>query len=610
MGQSHSLFSFRKRTLQWSGAPNLSCEDNLRCCALSDLTSDGSHEDLNAITAVMKKLTGYKMFIIMTIEEKIGRIVAETGWPADGAKDVPRPMSFCAWSLLPLHPEVLVVNDARQDARFRQNPVVKNQPYVRFYAGAPLLNDKDQRLGSLCCIDVIPRQIDAEACSIMCNFADIIVDKWKHKKTSQTSKTGLALLRVDQQDWPIQYCDEQFSEILGINSNQSLWSMFSVPGQQHARAALDKNAFHGIEFQVNIVKQCGAGKQVFLVRFRPAWKPFTNRRKISLTKYENVNPVLSKLYFATICHAKQASGSAEANFQALSHDCLQCPISGLVLKEALGSGSFGAVHRGLYRGGEVAVKIVALSERSDTATEAAIAMQMHHPNVVKTHEYAVGDDNLGWIVMELCLEGTLRNAIDCGMFRTSNSFFDGTSDLLQAFEVSYQIASGMKCMHDSGIIHGDLNCNNILLSDQKEVKIGDFGMSRALVPDILTETYGTMTHMPQELLIDGIMSQAVDVYSFGVMLWEMLTSQRAWAGARQALILKDKMKGVKLTWPPELPAAARELSEKCMSEDPSLRPSFDDVLKDLETFINRQRRKSKSLKAREFPVYASVLKST
>lgn len=603
MGQHHS-----KRKLKWSGAPTFQCDDGLRCSALKNLTSEGRHEHLNAITAVLKKLTGYQMCIVMTIDETLGKVIAESGWPTDGNSQLPRPMSFCAWSLVPVHPEVLVVNDARKDARFRQNPVVRGKPYIRFYAGAPLLDDNDYRLGSLCCIDTVARQIDAETCSLMCNFADIIVDKCKNKKSLNTATSGLALLRVDQKDWPIQYCDEKFSELLGIQSDQLLWHTYSVPGQQQSRQAfLENHTSHGNEFQLNIVKQSGSGKEVFLVRFRPAWKPFSKRRKVSLTRCEDPNPVLNKLYFATICHAKHNSaGTSGANCQLLAKGALQCPISGLHLEEALACGSFGAVHRGIYRGGEVAVKIVPLNQQCDTASEAAIAMQMHHPNVVKTHEYAVGEDNFGWIIMELCLEGTLRGAIDCGMFRTTNSFFDGTADLVQVFEVAHQIALGMKCMHDSGIIHGDLNCNNVLLSDTKEAKIADFGMSRALVPSILTETFGTMTHMPRELLVDGIMSQAVDVYSFGVMLWEMLTSQRAWAGARQALILKDKMQEVKLVWPAELPDAARDISDRCMSEDPAQRPSFDKILKDLEVDQSRLCRKISSLKAQDFPVYAAA----
>ena len=131
MGQHHSFFS-SKNQLKWSGAPTFTCDDSLRCCALNNLTSDGKHEHLNAITAVLKKLTGYQMCIIMTIEESVGRVIAETGWPVGGSSQLPRPMSFFAWSLVPTHPEVLVVNDARKDARFWQNPVVKARSLTNF----------------------------------------------------------------------------------------------------------------------------------------------------------------------------------------------------------------------------------------------------------------------------------------------------------------------------------------------------------------------------------------------------------------------------------------------------------------------------------------------
>ena len=66
-----------------------------------------------------------------------------------------RPESFCAWTLLPLDPKVLLVPDARKDPRFSENPLVVGEPNIRFYAGAPLLVD-GFKLGTLCLIDFEP----------------------------------------------------------------------------------------------------------------------------------------------------------------------------------------------------------------------------------------------------------------------------------------------------------------------------------------------------------------------------------------------------------------------------------------------------------------------
>jgi len=86
-------------------------------------------------------------------------------------------------------------------------------------------------------------------------------------------------------------------------------------------------------------------------------------------------------------------------------------------------------------------------------------------------------------------------------------------------------------LHSVDVLHADLNGNNVLLSKpdpEKSVfhaKVSDFGLSRSYHghTTIATQTYGTVTHMPPELLIDGRLSKAANVYAFGVMLWELTT---------------------------------------------------------------------------------------
>ena len=99
-----------------------------------------------------------------------------------GATETDRRSSFCAWTLLPAHPEVLVVPDACQDARFAANPLVTGEPGIRFYAGAPLVASTGDRLGSLCVIDTVPRTIDADQCNVLVNFAEVVVRELEKEK--------------------------------------------------------------------------------------------------------------------------------------------------------------------------------------------------------------------------------------------------------------------------------------------------------------------------------------------------------------------------------------------------------------------------------------------
>lgn len=84
------------------------------------------------------------------------------------------------------------------------------------------------------------------------------------------------------------------------------------------------------------------------------------------------------------------------------------------------------------------------------------------------------------------------------------------------------------------IVHGDLCAGNVLLCSASNergfiAKVADFGLGRdQLAEPVNTHTYGTVTHMPPELLIQGDLSKACDTYSFGALLWEMFCGERPW----------------------------------------------------------------------------------
>jgi mitogen-activated protein kinase kinase kinase 11 len=105
--------------------------------------------------------------------------------------------------------------------------------------------------------------------------------------------------------------------------------------------------------------------------------------------------------------------------------------------------------------------------------------------------------------------------------------------------IARDVACGMSYLHSLSICHGDLKCENVLLArggtpapaavqqvqqDAISAKVSDFGLSRAMgsaVSHLSTNTVGTVTHMPPELLCSGQLRPAADVYSFGIMLWQV-----------------------------------------------------------------------------------------
>lgn len=319
--------------------------------------------------------------------------------------------------------------------------------------------------------------------------------------------------------------------------------------------------------------------------------------------------------------------------------------SRLTLGLLIGRGSFGRVYRGVLGGTTpVAVKIV--PDRLGAAlAEARVGHALSHPNVVRTLEYAVsagGEEPVAWIVQEFCGAGTLYDAVDRGWLRDGFDFFSAP-DLAALLHTLREVAAGLAHLHAAGVTHGDLTGANVLLVprgpgfDQEEdgvresgpgggggdlhhpedstpthpthegldtpqqtlapdprafrAKLADFGMSLPLGRGAVLQevtTYGTVSHMPPELLEAGRLSHAADVYALGVLLYEMHEGQRAWRGLRAPQVLHRVLAlGQELRPAPPRPgnpvhAALVALMSRCLSRDPGTRPSAAEAAREAE----------------------------
>lgn len=188
------------------------------------------------------------------------------------------------------------------------------------------------------------------------------------------------------------------------------------------------------------------------------------------------------------------------------------PLRSIQLKEILGCGNFGSVHRGQWDGAVVAVKILANCNQADVKREIEQMSRLHHPRLVRFYGVCFEDNTPRvHIVMEYCPGGDLRTFLT--LHRVSWQ---------QKLRFCIDTALALGCLHKHGIIHRDLSVSNILLDLGNRVKLADFGLSaNSQNSDRLKYA---QNRNPPEVYLEGISNEKSDVYCFGVVMWEIATT--------------------------------------------------------------------------------------
>ncbi|XP_068424467.1 mitogen-activated protein kinase kinase kinase 21 [Clinocottus analis] len=267
---------------------------------------------------------------------------------------------------------------------------------------------------------------------------------------------------------------------------------------------------------------------------------------------------------------------------------IKIPFSELVLEEIIGVGGFGKVYRGTWKDQEVAVKAARQDPDEDiTATaggvkqEAKLFSMLQHPNIIKLEGVCLEEPNL-CLVMEYARGGTLNRAL------TGRRI---PPHILVNWAV--QIARGMLYLHKEAvvpIIHRDLKSSNILLLEtienddigRKTLKITDFGLAREWHKTTKMSAAGTYSWMAPEVIKSSIFSKGSDVWSYGVLLWELLTGEVPYRGIDGlAVAYGVAVNKLTLPIPSTCPEPFAKLMEECWDQDPHVRPSFSCILEQL-----------------------------
>ncbi len=201
------------------------------------------------------------------------------------------------------------------------------------------------------------------------------------------------------------------------------------------------------------------------------------------------------------------------------------------LVELLGDGGMARVYlaRDNSLGREVALKVLRERYADDEEfverfrREAMSAAALNHPGIVQVYDRGRSTDGTFYIAMEHVPGGTLKERIKG----------EGSLAPREAVEMASRVADALAVAHDRGIIHRDIKPQNVLLTASGEAKVSDFGIARAASSETMTQTnsvLGTLAYMSPEQVRGERVGPASDLYSLGVVLYEMLTGELPYQG--------------------------------------------------------------------------------
>jgi len=321
-------------------------------------------------------------------------------------------------------------------------------------------------------------------------------------------------------------------------------------------------------------------------------------------EYIETVPKRGYRFVAPVREVTHAEGTPRPQVSAGS-SLLGSKVSHYRVLEILGGGGMGVVYKAedLKLGRRVALKFLPEELGKDAKAlerfeqEARAASALDHPNICAIHEFGEHEGQ-PFMVMPLLEGHSLRDRI------AARSAPFATDELLN---LAVQIADGLEAAHEKGIIHRDIKSANIFVTNRSEAKILDFGLAKltsagnlethryeetspTLGRDLtLTRTsmaLGTAAYMSPEQVRGEMLDARTDLFSFGLVLYEMATEQQAFGGETAAVIHEAILHSVPILarhLNPDVPPKLEDIIHKCLQKDRSLRyQSATDIRTDLQ----------------------------
>ncbi|KAM7536582.1 hypothetical protein Aperf_G00000087989 [Anoplocephala perfoliata] len=400
---------------------------------------------------------------------------------------------------------------------------------------------------------------------------------WRNKKTGRVPSSFL----TDEDS------ESQAFSALQLIDDRDASYLLQLPGVELGTFILHLNE-SVYSLTLSVLGQCNSQREVIhhLVKYDSqdgTYSIFENQKfpsldaMISAYQYPySVNPSFSLL---------KPYPKSNKNDQKFS----SCMISRESVKmvKKIGAGNFGQVWKAEYRNVIVAVKLAqACTARKDIAKEAEVMSQFYHPRLVRFLGVCCEPSTEPLMLIVEFMEG---GSLDCRLRSTQ-------LNRKEQLEILFQVSDGMKYIEEKGAVHNDLRSANVLVAADHSVKISDFGLSRFLrkgSDDKCSGVYPSRWTPVELFRIDSKYSSRGDVWSFGVLMWEVFT--------RASLpyedipdddeVIKRVKSGLRLRNPKELGFTCDEdmyiKMDECWAEAPEKRPSFKELYSYFEAKIRQ-----------------------
>ncbi|TKW16739.1 hypothetical protein SEVIR_5G319200v4 [Setaria viridis] len=288
-------------------------------------------------------------------------------------------------------------------------------------------------------------------------------------------------------------------------------------------------------------------------------------------------------------HRKEGHANGRAKVAALEVlEKWSVDRSQLLIGHRFASGAHSRLFHGIYEEQPVAVKFIRQPDDEEDAelaaqlekqfnTEVSTLSRLHHPNVIKLVG-ACSSPPVFCVITEFLSGGSLRAFLHKQDHKAL--------PLDKIISISLDIAHGMAYIHSQGVVHRDVKPENIIFDEEFCAKIVDFGIAcEEEYCDPLANDTGTFRWMAPEMMKHKAYGRKVDVYSFGLILWEMFSGSIPYEELnpfQAAFAVFDK--NVRPAIPASCPAPVRLLIEQCWASHPEKRPDFCQIVQILEKF--------------------------